>query len=347
MKVALAWINRDDPTDRAVALGLERGLLAAGHRVVIVGPRRPPAPLARWPLLADAWQALRLIRLQRRERFDLWHCHVFARSHRALRWAAALGRWKMLASLHLVLPDYLAAAGGERELRSLLSKAFHVTAVSHASLEQTRCLFPEIEKKSSVIYNGISLAEPEENFEEPLPASPYILCASRLAPYKGLDILLMALAQVRVWGHDVRLVLCGRDQMRGGLAQFARALKLEKEVVFAGSLSPARLRRFLDGCLFFALPSRRENFPLALLEAMAAGKPAVAASVGGVPEIVTHGGDGLLVPPGDVKALADAMASLCADAGLRERLGARARRRARAFDWGRAARDYAQRYAGR
>lgn len=299
-----------------------------------------------WPFLADVFAAAELVGLHLREKPDLWHCHVFARRHRALIWAAALGRWPLLASLHLILPDYLANAGGRAGLGALLRRAFQVTAASKASLEDALLLFPEIKKRSSVVSNGISRFEPAVVADAPGKGT-YILCASRLAPYKGLDILLMAFAQLKDKGHQLSLVLCGRDQMKGGLVRFARALGLEKEVRFMGGLPHAQVRRLMEDCLFFALPSRRENVGLALLEAMAAGKPVVASAAGGVPEIVTDGQDGLLVPPGDVEALAKAMAKLASDGGLRERLGLRARQRSRAYDWGRAARAYLDLYEKR
>jgi glycosyltransferase involved in cell wall biosynthesis len=352
--LALGWVDLDDPTDRAVALGLGARLRAAGEAVVLVGPRRGVQPAretveglpvervglpgleALSPLLNDALSALQLLELQSRLRVELWHAHLFARRHRALSWAASLGRLPLVATLHLILPDYLDAAGGRGALGSLLARAARVTAVSAAGLEQARALFPELGERGRVVPNGLPPAAAPEG---EVPAGAYALCASRLAPYKGLDLLVMALARPE-FPKGLRLVLCGRDQMNGGLQEFARKLGVQDSVVFMGEQRPERLRALLEGCSVFALPSRRENLPLALLEAMAAGKPVVASRVGGVPEIVTHGDDGLLVEPGDVAGLAGALASLVSDSGLRERLGRRARERSRAFGWDQAARAY-------
>lgn len=363
MKVALAWIDLDDPTDRVVALGVAGGLRRRGLEVVIVGPRRRLGSARREevdgfsvfrvghpllegvPFLADAWAAIELFWLNKCQRPHLWHCHIFGRRHRALSWAAGAGGWPLLASLHLVLPDYLPAAGGRRSLSALLRRAFHVTAASRASLDQARLLFPEIDDRCSVVWYGISSSDGALASSYPLPSRPYALCASRLAPYKGLDILLMAFARMRERRHDLQLVLCGRDQTRGGLSRFAGTLGLQDDVLFAGELPRPDVSRLLENCLFFAIPSRRENLPLALLEAMAAGKPAVAARVGGVPELVSHGQDGLLVEPGDVEGLADAMTALASNAELRENLGRRARQRCSIFDWDRAAQSYAELYA--
>lgn len=345
MKVALAWIDPDDPTDSAVAFGLAESLLALGHDVSVVGPRRrrgaPARGMTRGVRVYRVAGTRELLRLQRRERFDLWHCHVFGRGHRPLARAVRAAGLPMVASLHLALPDYLPAVGGRRELWDLLRQARHVTAVSRASLTRLRALFPGLSRRSSVVVNGVALSSPDGSA---LPALPYALCASRLAPYKGIDLLLMAFARLKDAGRGLRLVLCGRDQLRGRLQDYARRLGLEDEVVFAGAVSPARLRRLMDGCRFFVLPSRNENLPLALLEAMAAGKPVLAARVGGVPEIVTDGKDGLLAPPANVAALAAAMLRLDENSRLRARLGKAARRRSRAFTWTNAAAAYARLY---
>jgi glycosyltransferase involved in cell wall biosynthesis len=81
------------------------------------------------------------------------------------------------------------------------------------------------------------------------------------------------------------------------------------------------------------LPSAYEEMGSVLTEAMAAGLPVVASDVGGIPEVVRHGETGLLVPPGDVAALAAALDRLVADPGLREHLAAGARRRAADYSW--------------
>ncbi|MBI5200361.1 MAG: glycosyltransferase family 4 protein [Elusimicrobia bacterium] len=314
IRVALAGFKLSDPTDRAIARGLARALRARGHRV-------------------DVFETVPPFR-----RHDLWHCHVFGRSQAALAKAAARAKTPVVATLHLVLPDYLPHARG---LRGLLGLARRVSAVSEASLAQARASFPAIARKSSVVGYGISPAPGRGA----APKNPYALCASRLAPYKGVDVLLMAYARARDAGARFELLLCGRDQLGGGLRRFAETLGLGGGVRFAGEVAPSRLRRLLERSLFFALPSRRENSPLAVLEALDAGKPIVASRTGGVPELLNGGRAGLLVPPGDVEALARAMTRLAADAALRRRLGAAARARARTYTWPAVARRFEELYA--
>ena len=93
------------------------------------------------------------------------------------------------------------------------------------------------------------------------------------------------------------------------------------------------MRRRLCGADIFALPSLWEGLPNAMLEAMAVGLPVTATSVGGVPEVVWPGENGILVPPADPQALADALSMLLDDENTRKRLGEGAKNTARNFSW--------------
>jgi glycogen(starch) synthase len=231
-----------------------------------------------------------------------------------------------------------------REVFQLLARrADAVTAVSRRGLEELRTLFPELKSKSSWVPNGADA--PSAGRKPPVPARPFILAASRLAAYKGIDLLLLAFAGLAARRDDLDLVLCGPDQTEGRLERFARKLGLNGRVRFLGDTKPAALARLLQQSLFFVLPSRSENLPMALLEALAAGKAVVAASVGGVAEVVRHGENGLLVEPQDAAALERALDLLAGDARLRRRLGLRAARGAKTWSWSAAAERYRRLYA--
>jgi glycosyltransferase involved in cell wall biosynthesis len=155
----------------------------------------------------------------------------------------------------------------------------------------------------------------------------------RLAPEKGFADLLRALALTRRTTAAIALVLVGDGPERAALRTLADHLGLADAVHFLGTRGD--LREVYGGLDILALPSLEEGSPNVLLEAMAAGLPVVATSVGGVPEIVQDGRTGILVPPAAPGALAQALSSLAADGAGRRRLGAEGQRRVRAeFDIG-------------
>ena len=140
--------------------------------------------------------------------------------------------------------------------------------------------------------------------------------AGRLGPQKSLDVALEAVAAV----PGVTLAIAGDGPDRTALEQRARELGLGGRARFLGSVprdGVLRLFRAADAAL---LSSSWENFPHTVVEALAVGTPVVSTAVGGVPEVVTDGENGLLVPPGDPAALAAAVVRLFGDTALRERL---------------------------
>jgi glycosyltransferase involved in cell wall biosynthesis len=156
---------------------------------------------------------------------------------------------------------------------------------------------------------------------------PLILFVGVLRPYKGLDILLKALVRVRA-----NLVVVGRGPARFDLSGLAARLGLSNRVAFLGEVSEAERRILLHACDAFVLPSidNREAFGIAQLEAMACGKPVIGTDLPtGVRYVNKHQVTGLLVPPGDVEALATALHRLLGDARLRATLGNAAQGRAR------------------
>jgi glycosyltransferase involved in cell wall biosynthesis len=156
--------------------------------------------------------------------------------------------------------------------------------------------------------------------------------------------LLRATAHVRRAVPGVRLLLVGQGPLEAAARHLAAELGLEETVVFAGFRSDAR--RLAATFDVFTLSSTFEGLPIALLEAMALGRPAVVTRVGGVPEVVTDGAQGLLVPPRDPAALAEGLRCLLGDPQLRARMGTAARARALDFDIRKAVRRVEQVYAG-
>ena len=148
--------------------------------------------------------------------------------------------------------------------------------------------------------------------------------------------LLTAFATVVAERPKARLVLVGTGPLEDALRSRAHALGLDDAVQFTGSRGD--VFELLPAFDVFVLSSRFEGLPIALLEAMASGVAPVTTRVGGIPEVVTDGRDGLLVEAGDPGALANALTKLLADDATRSTIAAAARTRAAAFDLGRAVR---------
>jgi glycosyltransferase involved in cell wall biosynthesis len=178
-------------------------------------------------------------------------------------------------------------------------------------------------RRIHVIPSGVSILPAKTRpAREPVVAA----IAANLEYWKGIDVLLEACTHVR---HPVRLEIFGDGSQRASLESRARQLRID--ATFHGFVDD--LRRRLDDVDMFVLPSRAENFPIAILEAMASGLPVVATRVGGVPELVADGETGLLVDPGDPRQLAAAIDRFAADPELRRALGEHgARRAAERFD---------------
>jgi glycosyltransferase involved in cell wall biosynthesis len=221
-------------------------------------------------------------------------------------------------------------------LRRILRRADTVTACSAFVMRDLEKL-EEIRGPSYVIPNGVEprdfeSVDPDEDFD------PYVLGLGRLVPQKGFDLLIDAFAAEEF--AEFNLVLAGDGFERDRLQARALELGIDSRVRFVGAVARPRIARLVRGARVFALPSRGEPFGIALLEAMAAGVPAVATAAGGIPEFARDGVNALLVPPGDAKALATAIARLAFEPELRDRLIAGGRATAEAHAWARIAGRY-------
>jgi glycosyltransferase involved in cell wall biosynthesis len=157
-----------------------------------------------------------------------------------------------------------------------------------------------------------------------------LLHVGRLHTQKGQRFLIDAVDLLRRQGCQSSLVIAGEGPLREELEDRVRRLGLDGCVSLLGRRDDVRdLLRAAD---VFVFPSLYEAAGIALLEAMACARPVVASRTGGIVEIVRDGVDGLLVPPGDSEALANALGRLAADPALRGRLTAAARTRAIEFD---------------
>ena len=217
-------------------------------------------------------------------------------------------------------------------LRRTVRQARMVTACSAFTLRNLET-FIEPRRPAMVIPNGVDPEEFAQNADAETGFEPYVLAVGRLVPQKGFDILLDAFGMTQLLG--VNLVIAGDGFEREALARRAADLGIVDRVHLLGTVDRRLLSALMRGAEVFAFPSRGEPFGIALLEAMAAGTPAVATAAGGVPEFAVHEVNALLVPSDDVGAFAGALALLMSDTRLRSRLVAEGLRTARELSWGR------------
>jgi glycosyltransferase involved in cell wall biosynthesis len=228
-----------------------------------------------------------------------------------------------------------------------------VVAVSEETRDKLTGLIGVAPSKVSVIINGVEGAfangdrprvRAEVRAELGLPETgPVVGFVGRLTPQKGPLFLIEAAALLQRRLPEARFIVIGDGESRPECERLAGELGIEGAVVFAGYRSD--VSRLLAAFDLFVMPSVWEGTPLVLLEAMAAARPIVASSVGGIPQVVEDGESGLLIPPGDARTLAETMARALQEPGLAARLGEGALRRYRqSYSLDRMFQDYADLY---
>jgi glycosyltransferase involved in cell wall biosynthesis len=160
--------------------------------------------------------------------------------------------------------------------------------------------------------------------------APAVGMVANFKTHKAHEVLLRAMISVRSEVPGTHLVLVGQGPLEADVRRLADHLGLNGSVTFTGQREDAqRIAATFD---VFALSSIQEGFPIAVIEAMALGRPVVATAVGGVPELIRDGDSGFLVPVGNHRALAERITALLRDPSKRARIGEAARARAKDFD---------------
>jgi glycosyltransferase involved in cell wall biosynthesis len=230
--------------------------------------------------------------------------------------------------------------------QALLKRASAIVATSQAYLDASDALAPWRAKAHVIPLGCDDVEQPAPTRDEwPSGEGIRLLAVGRLSRYKGFDVLLEALARSR----DARLLLVGDGECADALRSQSARLGMDARVRFAGNVDDTALLAAYASADAFVLPSlnRGEAFGLVLLEAMRAGRAVVASAIAGsgIGEVVADGETGILVPPGDIDALAAAIARLD-DASLRAKFGAAGNARWRErFTLERSAQLWFQRYA--
>lgn len=218
----------------------------------------------------------------------------------------------------------------QRQLAAL-RRAASVIAVSQSTADALTARGVDRDRLY-VARNGLSQLPPPTN--PPIPPGRFVLVVGTLEPRKGHDVLLRALAKRP--NDDFRVVFAGADGGRAAhIDELAAKLDVAKRLILLGRVSDAILAGLYRDAASLCLPSLAEGFGLPVLEAMGSGLPVVASDLPAVREVT--GGAALLVPPGDVDALAEAISRSITDEPLRKRLRQTGPPRASEFSWEKAA----------
>jgi len=278
--------------------------------------------------LASPGAVPRIARAVRELGADVVHAHL-GYSAILAPMAARIAGVRAAATLHHV-PESLPFRERVKERMSVEvpGRLGRLIFVSEASRRAFAVRYPERSSWTTVL-NGVDLTrfttarcELPPDLGVP-PGSPVVTVVAALRRPKGHAVAIDGWASVVRRVPEARLLIVGEGEERAALEEQARRAGVNERVVFAG------IRRdvptLVRASAVVALPSYTEALPTALIEAAASGRPAVATTVGGTPEVVEHGRSGLLVPPGDARAFADAVTRLLSDEPLARRMGREAR----------------------
>jgi glycosyltransferase involved in cell wall biosynthesis len=277
-----------------------------------------------------------------RERAEVVHVHFLIPQGLYVSAIRRGARWRLAITFHGT--DGYALPQRPPLYRALVRRAARsadaITAVSGDLLSAVRAAIPGLTVPTRVILNGNPLLSPRaaaapSSGSAALPDG-HVLAVGSLITRKGYDVLIRAVRRARDRGRELDVAVVGTGPEADHLAALARELGVADRVRLLGEVPHVELGTFYQRAGCFAHCAREEAFGLVLLEAMSCGKPVVATRVNGIPEIVRHGETGLLVPPDDPDALAEALLTLDADPALRARLGEAGRRLAETdFTWAR------------
>lgn len=285
-------------------------LAAEGIPVHVHGPARGPQIMRR---LFAAFRA---------ERPEVVHCHNKSATVHAAVVARLAGARVLVSTRHgMAAPPY----SFRKEFKFWMISAMfcdRVVAVCETARHNMMAGARQVAHKVTTIRNGAYPPRVDEAAVSQ-PSGFVLVTVGRLAPVKNYSALLRAVALARQQVPDLTLRFVGDGPERQALVRLTAELGLERVVEFCGTRSD--VGTFLHGSDVFVLSSLSEGLPISILEAMAAGLPAIATEVGGMPEVVGLSKAGKTVPPGNVEALANAIVEFARQRSSLAELGQRAR----------------------
>lgn len=196
-----------------------------------------------------------------------------------------------------------------------------------------KTVFERFGFQATVIPNIVDLRRFHPTARRPEVAGKHVVITRNLEPIYDIASALEAFARVRVRLPEARLTVAGTGPEWERLQTLAQALGIREAVTFAGRVDNEQMPLLYQSADAMLNPSRVDNMPISILEAFASGVPVVSTDVGGIPYIAEHGRTALLVKPGDVKGMADALVQVLIDTNLAARLVRNGLEEARRYRW--------------
>jgi glycosyltransferase involved in cell wall biosynthesis len=216
---------------------------------------------------------------------------------------------------------------------SFIKHSFLLSKLASGMITNTRTIKDLYEVKgwvkkdfTRVIYNGTLATNnvPTYNFSEKFPGRKIVLSVGRLAVQKGYYHLIDAISLLKKYDRELMFVVLGEGKLHQKLVSYASKKGVSGMIHFEGFVE--NVIPYFKGCDLFVLPSLYEGMSNAAMEAMSYGKPVILTNVNGAEELIPDEGKGILIPPCDAKAIADAILRLASNDELRNRLGDEAKR---------------------
>ena len=227
-------------------------------------------------------------------------------------------------------------------LKQVLNGADVIIATSNAYINESKFL-GEYRDKIEVIPNGINLEEfdiklSKEECRDKLGLphdKKIILFFGNIVAYKGPHILLKAFSRVKNHFKDVKLVFAGRGEMEKELTESAVEMGIKNDVLFTGYVDEELKPFYYKSADIFCLPSitMAEAFGIVNLEAMACGIPVISSKLGGIPDVINDKKTGLLVKPGNVESLENAVTFLLENSAIAQKMGNIGKKKVEEYSW--------------
>jgi glycosyltransferase involved in cell wall biosynthesis len=273
-----------------------------------------------------ARNALFFVELFKRERVPHFHVHFANRAAHTAMFVKEISGIPFSITAHG--QDFMSDLGSDELLRELCATAEFVGAETDYSRDMLAARCPESGEKIFRVYNGIDLTRfPAAQTKRHSMGPVRFLSTGRLIPFKGFDILIDACAQLQNRALNFACEIIGDGPLRAELEARVAQHNLQERIHFAGEQSQNYVLRALRNSDIFVLASAPDErgasdiFPTVIAEAMASERPVVSTTVAGIPELVANSKTGVLVPPDDACALADAMDKLAREENLRDDFG--------------------------